>query len=162
MISFASRGRPWWERMLLAAELGTAHESTGDGRGARRSARDWIVDLALFAYAVLAAGATATNGRLQVGHTMLLVDVVLAVPACLSLWVRRRYPVGVGWLAVGLSAVSVSAVHACVVAVFSAAIHARPRQAAAIAAGAIAATAVDCAIYTGSHGHAAFNSSFFM
>jgi signal transduction histidine kinase len=175
MISFALGGQsaataaaavavqPWWERMLLAIELGVEQGSadSGDGRGAQRSARDWIVDLALFAYAVFAAGATATNSRLQVGHTMLLVDAVLAVPACLSVWVRRRYPGSVGWLAVGLSAVSSSAVHACVVAVFSAAIHARPRQAVKIAAGAIAATALDCTIYTGSHGHAAFNGGFF-
>jgi signal transduction histidine kinase len=155
--------QPWWERALLAIELGAEHGNadSADGHGARRSTRDWIVDLALFAYAVLAAGATATNSRLQVGHTMLLVDVALAVPACLAIWVRRRYPAGVGWLAVGLSAASSSAVHACVVAVFSAAIHARPRQAVAIAAAAIAATAADCAIYTGSHGHAAFNGGFF-
>jgi signal transduction histidine kinase len=171
MISVAVRGRsaaptagavpaqPWWERTLLALELGSAE--SGDGRGARRSARDWIVDLTLFAYAVFAAGATATNDRLQVGHTMLAVDVALAVPACLLIWVRRDHPVGAGWLAVGLSAVSSSAVHACIVAVFSAAIHAHPRRAVEIAAGAIAATAVDCAIYTGSQGHATFNGGFF-
>lgn len=175
MMSFVVRGRsaaptagavpaqPWWERTLLALELGADHASaeSGSGLGGQRSRRDWAVDLALFAYAAIAAGATATNDRLQVGHTMLVVNVALAIPACLSIWVRRSHPVGTGWLVVGLSAVSSSAVHACIVAVFSAAIHARPRRAVQIAAGAIGATAMVCAIYTGSHGDAIFNGDFF-
>jgi len=139
--------QPWWERTLLALEL---------GGGGRR--RDRLVDLALFLYAAFAAGSIATNRQLHAGDTMQMVNVALAVPACLAIWVRRRHPVGVGWLAVGLSAFSSSAVHAGMVAVFSAAIHARPRRAVEIVAGAIVATAVDCAIYTGEK---AFNDGFF-
>jgi signal transduction histidine kinase len=153
----------WWERLLLALELGTDGEDaeSPDAKRQRRSLRDWIVDFVLFSYAVFSAAATAGNDQLQVGHALLVLNVVLAVPACLLVWMRRRYPVSVGWLVVGLSALSSSAIHACMVAVFSAAIHARPRRAVELTAGAIAATAVDCTIFTGLHGQGVFNASFF-
>jgi signal transduction histidine kinase len=154
---------PRWERLLLAAEMGTVDaDPDGDHRRARsRSARDWVVDTVLFAYAVLAAGATAISDNLHVGTTMSVVDAALAVPACLLLWTRRRHPLGVGWLTVGLSAISSAAVHAAQVAIFSAAIHARPRRAVELTVAAIAAIAVDCSIYTGAHGHGHFNTNFF-
>src|SRR3954471_609584 len=111
-----------WERLLLSAELG----STGH---AEAPTRDRIVDLLLFGFAAFAALATAVNARAEITPAGFAVNLLLAVPACLALWQRRRYPTGVAALTVGLAAISSAAVHACQVAIFSAAIHARPLRA---------------------------------
>src|SRR5690242_12957069 len=101
--------RPRWERVLLALELGSAGP-----------ARDRVVDWVMFVYAVGAAASIATTYH----DTLVVLNAALAVPACLSLWARRRRPVAVAWLTVALSAVSAASVHAAQVAIFSAAIHA--------------------------------------
>jgi signal transduction histidine kinase len=126
----------WWERLLLALELGSG------GRW-----RDRSVDALLFTFALFAAVSTAVTYRDQVSATLFALNVALSVPVCLSLWVRRHRPVGVAWLAVALTAASSASVHAAQVAIFSAAIHARPRRALEAAGGAILAIAAACAIY---------------
>jgi signal transduction histidine kinase len=138
---------PRLERLLLAAELGAG------------VVRDRLVDLALFAFAALAAAATAVNGRDQVSTAVFAINLALAVPACLSLWLRRRHPVGVAWLAACLAAISSASVHAAQVATFSVAIHAQPRRALQATALVIAATAVECTIYTPAG--TSFNWDFF-
>jgi signal transduction histidine kinase len=131
---------PRWDRLLLAMELGSAGLD-------RRSARDWFVDSVAFAFAVLAAASVTITHRAQVSTTMVVLNAALSVPACLSLWARRRHPLGVAWLTVALAAASSASVHAAQVAIFSAAIHARPRRALEATGGAIVATGVACAIY---------------
>jgi signal transduction histidine kinase len=156
------RSRSWWESWLLAFELGdlgagprcAASDMTGP-----RSARDWVVDGVFFGYAVLAAVATAVNDRAEISTTLLVVNCALSAVAALSLWERKRHPLGVAWLTVVLSAVSSATVHTADVAIFSAAIHARPRRAVQATVAAIAALAIDCTIYT--RPHEAFASSFF-
>lgn len=158
------RSRPWWERVLLELELGDLNRDSlhPNSDGARpRSARDWVVDGALFGYAVTAAGATAFDQRTDISAWMLVLNCVLGGMAALSLWTRKRHPLGVAWFAVVLSAVSSAAIHTAEVAIFSAAIHARPRRAVQATMGAIAATAINCVIYTPNHGHDAFSSNFF-
>ena len=149
-----------WERLLLAVD-GTL-DVAEDGRSRPRSTRDWIVDLAMFGFAVLAAVSILINWQGAIDPTLIAIDAALAVPACLSLWLRRRYPAAVAWLAVMLSTVSDAAVHASQVAVFSAAIHARPRQAVQVTIAAVAATAVDCAIYARASGRAGFDWDLFV
>jgi signal transduction histidine kinase len=158
------QSRPWWERLLLEAELGSHVNDPGDHPepASSRSARDWVVDLVMFGYAVLAAGATAVNDRNQFGTAMLVINSALAAVACVSLWSRKRHPLGVAWLTVALSTLSSASVHAAQVAIFSTGIHARPRRAVEATIGAIAATAVNCAIYTGAHGHDVFSWNFFL
>jgi hypothetical protein len=74
--------------------------------------------------------------------------------------VRRRREV-LRYL-VALSTLSSASVRAAQVAIFSTGIHARPRRAVQATIGAIAATAVNCAIYTGAHGHDVFSWNFFL
>jgi signal transduction histidine kinase len=139
-----------WERLLLAAELGQVGASaSAAGEGAPpRSRRDWAVDLTIFAYAALAAAATAANSHGQLSSALFAIDVLLAVPVCLALWARRTHPLAVAWLGVGLSAFSSAALHASQVAIFSAAIHARPRRAVQVMAASLVATAVESAIFS--------------
>ena len=47
--------------------------------------------------------------------TLFAFDTVLTVPACLSLWARRRYPVAVGWVTVGAAFVSDASLGAALV-----------------------------------------------
>ncbi len=138
--------------MLGAAE---ADPTDSEARQLPRSVRDWAVDTILFALAAIAAVIVAAVGHSHrtPGTTLLVIDGLLAIPACLSLWVRRRYPVGVAWAAVALCSVSNCAAAAALVAIFSAGIHARPRQALSVTAGAVVAGAVTAAIYTNGGGY---------
>ena len=64
---------------------------------AARSRRDWIVDSALFLLAaVLALASTMTSARRGLHGPLLVIDVTGAAMACLALWWRRRWPLGVG------------------------------------------------------------------
>ena len=58
-----------------------------------------------------------------VSSALFVIDAVLAIPACLSLWIRRRHPVAVGWAAVGLALVSDASAGAALVALFTVAVH---------------------------------------
>jgi signal transduction histidine kinase len=152
---------PRWERLLLAVDGTGDVDPTGeDDRSRPRSTRDWVVDVAMFGYAVLAAASILANWHGSIGTTLFAVDAAFAALACLSLWLRRRHPAGVAWLAVGLSTLSNAAVHAGQVAVFSAAIHARPRQAVQVTIAAVAAAAVVCAIYPGAYPEASGRGGF--
>ena len=139
-----------WERLLLAAELGQAEASaSAAAEGALpRTRRDWVVDLAIFAYAALAAVATAAKSHGELSTALFTIDVLLAVPACLALWARRTHPMAVAWLSVGLSTFSSAALHASQAAIFSAAIHASPRRAVQVMAASLAATVVEWAIFS--------------
>src|SRR4051812_11644532 len=85
---------PRWQRMLLPGEL-------RDGARGRRTARDWVVDLAMFAIAAglsaLVLGATARD------HSELewVIDVVLGAVAFAAVWLRRSHPLAVGLIAGG-------------------------------------------------------------
>src|SRR5687767_6504331 len=80
-----------------------------EGRGGRRTARDWLVDWIAFVLA-LGIGAAALQDTWH-DHSQLaaVVDIVLGAVAVVALWFRRSYPVAVAVLAVGLSFVSASA-----------------------------------------------------
>jgi len=123
------QSRSRWERWLLALELGglgTTPGGAGSDVPRARSARDWVVDGVLFAYALTAAASTAVNDRLEGPTSLLVLNCAFGGVASVSLWARKRHPLGVAWLAVVVAAVSSAAVHAAEVAIFSAAIHARP------------------------------------
>jgi signal transduction histidine kinase len=148
---------PRWQRLLLPAMLGAVDaDPTADGaRQLPRSARDWAVDVILFVSAVMAAGIAVAiiQSHRSLGPPMLVLDALLAVAACLSLWVRRQYPAAVAWAAVAVSSVSNGAAVAALVALFSAGIHARPKQALQATCGAFAADALAAAIYTNGGGY---------
>ncbi|HTW13302.1 MAG TPA: histidine kinase [Solirubrobacteraceae bacterium] len=153
---------PRWQRWLLPAMLGAA-DLDPDGREVRtlpRSARDWAVDLVIFGSVLIAAAGALWNDHRHAGPGVFALDALLAVPACLSLWVRRQRPLEVVWLNVGLSVISGPAVFTAGVAVFSGAIHMRPRRAIEATVGAVAASAANCAIYTGRGGERSYDWRF--
>lgn len=119
---------PW----LLPSAMADA-ELPGDRPRARRTVRDWVVDITAFLCAafigMLAVAAVDADGTTS--DVVVFIDSVAGAAACCALWLRRRWPVG---LAVALTAVAIVepvAVGALLVALFSLAVH-RPFKPAAI------------------------------
>jgi signal transduction histidine kinase len=116
-----------WHRPLLPGELLEAP-------GGKRSARDWVVDVTLFAVAVgigLLGLASITADRTDAG---VVFDFVVGTAVCATLWVRRRHPVEVAIVAVVAAAFFAMAGGAALVAIFNAAIRASRRALVAIVA----------------------------
>ncbi|HEY2655966.1 MAG TPA: histidine kinase, partial [Solirubrobacteraceae bacterium] len=121
---------PRWQRLLLPATI-TAQDARRDADGGTnvpRSLRDWLVDIALFGFAVLVGGAFVAAHHKTVGSTKLLIVGLTAIVPCLALWWRRRYPLAVGWLAVGFATFSGASGGAALVALFTVAVHCPPRR----------------------------------
>jgi signal transduction histidine kinase len=146
-----------WQRWLLPAVVGTegAQRDAHGGTTVSRSARDWVVDFVVFGFAVIVCfGELWTNHR-HVGTTTFVIDSVLGVPCCGLVWVRRRHPLAVGWIAVACSTLSEAAGGAAIVALFTVAVHCQPRRTFQLASLAGLA-AVTCGfLYT--HGPSRFN-----
>jgi len=121
---------PRWQRLLLPATIGAgyAERDAGGGTTLPRSLRDWLVDVVLFLFALIAGGGFLAASRHTVSTTMSIVEGVAAIAPCLALWVRRRHPLAVGWLAVGCSTFSLASVGAALVALFTVAVHCPPRR----------------------------------
>src|SRR3954454_15903736 len=133
---------PRWQRMLLPGEL-------RDGARGRRTARDWVVDLAMFAIAAglsaLVLGATARD------HSELewVIDVVLGAVAFAAMWLRRSHPLAVGLIAGGCSLVSGLAGVPALVALFNVAVRGSRQAILAVIALALASTAIFPLFYAG-------------
>jgi signal transduction histidine kinase len=107
-----------------------------DAPAAARTRRDWIVDTVLFLLAALAALSSAMSSvRHGLHGPMLVVDAIAAALACLALWWRRRWPLGVGLAVEGLFVVSPAAAVAACVALYTVAAY-RRWQLACLVAGA--------------------------
>nr|WP_241266038.1 sensor histidine kinase [Streptomyces boncukensis] len=87
----------------------------------RRSARDWLVDTALFLWAVVwwAAMTSLLQDHDYLPHWLVVTDPVLGGLLCLSLWWRRRFPLAVALLAVPANALTDSAFGALMVVILS-------------------------------------------
>jgi signal transduction histidine kinase len=70
----------------------------------------------------------------ELSATRVVVDLCCGVLACLALWWRRRWAVGVALLCVALGVFSISATPAGLLALFSLAVHRRTRPAVLVAA----------------------------
>ncbi|MBK1787845.1 sensor histidine kinase [Prauserella cavernicola] len=94
-------------------------------RARRRDARAWVVDTALFLFAVADGVFTAVT-RIEsvaaVDPALFVADQVVAVLGCLALWLRRRWPVGVALVLVAASTFSELVAGALFVAVFTVAV----------------------------------------
>lgn len=109
-----------------------------------RSRRDWLVDSALFALAVgsgvllfdEASSRPAPDG-------LLAADLVFGSLACLALWWRRRWPVGVALALAVPAAFSDMASGAVLIALFTVAVH-RPRP---VVAAVVAVHTLPLAVY---------------
>jgi len=103
-------------------------------RPAPRSRRDWIVDVSCFLIAVAGGiygpGALLENGADPSPQAATLI-VAAGVVACLAIWLRRRWPLGVALLTVVLGSVSPAAGGASLIALFSLAVHRRSQVAVA-------------------------------
>jgi signal transduction histidine kinase len=150
-VSASPDGRlPRWQRLLLPATIGAeyAGRDADGGTSLPRSLRDWLVDIALFLLAVIVGGAVLANHQHHVGRTLLVIDGVAAIAPCLALWVRRRHPLAVGWLAVGFSTFSNASGGAALVALFTVAVHCTPRRTLQLALLSAVAGVTNAAIYT--------------
>ncbi len=141
---------PRWQRWLLPAVIGdeTAQRDANGGTQVPRSPRDWAVDLIFFGFALLVSVVELWANRRLVGTTMLVLDGVLGVPACLLVWVRRKHPLAMGLLAVALSTISEAAGGAAAIGLLTVAIHCQPRRTVQVAMVSIFTGATCGAIYT--------------
>src|SRR5262245_16700869 len=115
-----------WQRRLLPGELAMP--------GSQRSPRDWLVDAAVFVFAVAFGVITLVQAYPDHGAFLLAVDVVFGSAACLALWWRRSRPVAVGAFVVAAASFATLATAAAVFAVFGVAVRGSRRALALITA----------------------------
>jgi signal transduction histidine kinase len=120
-------------RALLPGRL--LAELDPDVRPARRTARDWVVDvLAFLAAIVVLLLLMAASDEEGVTEGVLAIDALLGLVCCVALWWRRRWPVTVCLLVAVVGLYSVTSVGAAGIAFFTVAVHRRFPVAAAMAA----------------------------
>lgn len=117
---------------LLPAELTQAsHEAPR-----RRTVRDWLVDLALFAFAI--STGLLVWGQFDydlVPQWMVTIDPWVGAASCLALWWRRRFPIALTVALVPAFIVSGTAFGAVLVALLTVAVHRHWAAATAASAG---------------------------
>jgi signal transduction histidine kinase len=123
-------------RLLPAMLVPPSDGSDPDSGPLRRSRRDWIVDMAFFAVALL-GGLLTFSSVAKVGEPsdpLVFADVAGGLLAALLLWFRRRWPVGVAVAVIALASFSAFAGVASILAIFTVAVHRRFGVVAAVAA----------------------------
>ena len=132
-----SRLRGVWARLVPASPPASVELLQPEADGPR-SGRDWTVDAIGFLIAVALGGLTLSQQLHDTVHPMttaqVVVDAVCGGLACLSLWWRRRWPVGVATASVLLGTFSTSATIAGLLALASLAVHRRLRPVLLVAA----------------------------
>jgi signal transduction histidine kinase len=120
----------------VRAFLGQAfRREDDDAPVAARTRRDAIVDSALFLLVALLAFASAmTSIRNGLHGPLLVIDAISAAMACLALWWRRRWPLGVGLAMQAILIVSPAAGPAGAVTLYSVAAYRRWQLAFLVAA----------------------------
>ncbi|WP_433556516.1 sensor histidine kinase [Pseudonocardia xinjiangensis] len=129
MVDTARPAAPPVDRWMLPGELARAVDP--DGRAttgsARRTPRDWAVDLAMFLVAVLVGASEQTLVVLPdlfgLPTWLRIADPLLGAAACFALWWRRRFPVATGVLAAVAASMSNTATGAVFLLLFSLALH---------------------------------------
>ncbi|MGX9884869.1 sensor histidine kinase [Streptomyces sp. NPDC002276] len=118
----AFAGRRWLLPSAVADELDPDVERPGRPR---RTARDWVVDTSCFLLAVIIALIAAQSLRDDTGtsHALAVVDQLIGVLACFTVWLRRRWPVGLAIAMIPVGIVSTTAGGAGLVALFTLAVH---------------------------------------
>jgi signal transduction histidine kinase len=127
----------------LLADLDLAGDTVDSGvpgaprHRVRRSVRDWFVDIAAVLLSLL-VGAVFVGVALVDAPTppdlLVAADVVVGVLACLALWLRRRWPVGVALALACAGTFSDMAALAVLIALFTVAVHRRWQTVVGVAA----------------------------
>jgi signal transduction histidine kinase len=115
--------------------------------GAKRSARDWIVDVTIFVLALIIGGFVFVTSEDQHSGPLAFWDLLLGAIALLSLWWRRRWPVAVAVIAIVPGAISAFAAGAGLAAYFNLAIRGSRRVIVAATVVSIAAGVVYSVVY---------------
>lgn len=104
---------------------GPGHDSDRPGGRPRRTARDWVVDFTCFLPAVLIGllGADTVRNEPDLPEAFAVLDQVLGALACATVWLRRRWPVGLAVAMVPVCFVSNTAGGAGMVALFTLTVH---------------------------------------
>jgi signal transduction histidine kinase len=121
-----------WAEQLMPVSLSASFDPALLDRTGPRTRRDWVVDTVAFLIAVTFGVLIVISGRHDsvnpLTGTPLAIDIVCGAVCCLSLWWRRRWPIGVALVCVVLGTFSASATIAGILALSSLAVHrgARP------------------------------------
>jgi signal transduction histidine kinase len=119
----------------------------GEPAPVRRSARDWLVDVTAFLVALLGGLLLVVDAASQPSpppDALVAVDLLAGTAACLALWLRRRWPVGVSLALAVVGTFSDMAGLAVLFALFTVAVHRRWPTVAWVAAANLASFAVYC------------------
>jgi signal transduction histidine kinase len=118
---------PRWHRALLPGAL----RENPDGR---RSARDWLVDLAMLVIAVVVGTLILLDTWSDHGQATAVVDVALGAVSIVALWWRRSHPGIVGVLTAAASVISAIAGGPALIAGFNVALRGSRRAIVAVVA----------------------------
>jgi len=133
-----SRPRAFWAERLVPESLRAPVDPVQPEPIGSRTRNDWVVDIIGFLFAVgfgvLIVISMLNDNANPLSTPVLVIDVTCGVLACLSLWWRRRWPVGVALSCVLLGAFSASATIAGLLALFSVAVHRNARPVLLVAA----------------------------
>jgi signal transduction histidine kinase len=113
----------------------------------RRSTRDWIVDVACFLIAVFGGFLVFAEGMDRMSDAFQFYDLLAGAFASLSLWWRRRWPVGVALFILATNTFAASATIAGAIALFTVAVHRRAAVAVAVGLLSIAITPIFLAFH---------------
>jgi signal transduction histidine kinase len=136
--------------LLPAMLLGDPQDSGRLGR----STRDWIVDVAAFLIALLGGAAlfaVAAEAE-DPPEWLFVVDFVAGIAACVGLWWRRRWPVGLALAIAPLTVFSAMCGAASAIALFTVAVHRPARVVLSLAAVYLAAVPIYYSLRPGDDG----------
>ncbi len=113
-----------WSEETVPGSL-NAMKHTGSTDPPRRAPRDWAIDTGLF-MAAAAYGVLISGLRVEDPHTagtipvwLFNLDQAVGLLACIALWFRRRWPLGLALVLIGLSVYLEMVVGAMLVAMFT-------------------------------------------
>jgi signal transduction histidine kinase len=138
---------PRWQRAVLPSAL----LETGQGR---RSARDWVVDVVMFALGIGIGVVVLVSTWDDHGTIEAVIDIAIGAVACVSLWVRRSRPAAVAVFTAVASIFSALAAGPAGFALFNAAIRTSARTILAVVGLAAVSTVVFPLFYPGQDSYA--------